>query len=99
MIETNDRLLLQPAITQLQAALARERDDAENWRLLGIAWGRLGNLGQADLALAEEAMARDDIPAAKRLATRALKALPAGPARQRALDIANAVKKENREGY
>lgn len=99
MIETNDPAQLRPAIAHLQSALARERDDAWAWRSLGIAWGRLGELGQADLALAEEALVLGDIPRARTLARRAEKQLPPGPARLRAGDVANAVRKENREGF
>lgn len=99
MIETGDPNLLRPATAQLQIALARDRRLADSWRLLAVAWGRLGNIGEADLALAEEALQHNDIPTAKRMATRAQKVLPAGPARLRALDIANAVRKENREGF
>jgi predicted Zn-dependent protease len=99
MIETGDTALLRPAVQNLQSALARERDDASAWRSLGVAWGRLGNLGEADLALAEEAMLMNDIPRARMLARRAEKQLPQGPSRQRAADVANAVKKENREGF
>jgi predicted Zn-dependent protease len=96
MVETGDKSLLRPAIEQLQVAQARERDDSETWHLLGVAWGRLGNLGEANLALAEAAMLENDIPAARRFAREAAKALPQGPSRLRALDISNAVKKENR---
>lgn len=99
LIETGDKARLRPAIDQLRRALAAEHDNVLGWQLLAVAWGRLGNLGEADLALAERALWRDDIPAAKSFATRALKALPQGPARMRALDIANAVRKENREGF
>lgn len=100
MIETNDPLLLRPAIAELEYALAREADDPTNWRALATAWGRAGNIAQADLALAEEALlVGNDIRLARRLATRAAGALPPGVARQRALDISNAVKKENRQGF
>lgn len=95
MVETNDPALLRPAIQELQAALRGERDDAFTWRQLGIAWGRLGDIGQAELALAEEALLLGDIPQAKARATRAEKALAPGPSRLRAQDIENAVKKEN----
>ncbi len=96
MIETSDPALLRPAIEQLQLAQRQSREDDDSWHLLGIAWGRLGNLGEANLALAEEAMLQDDIPLARRFAREAAKALPQGPSRLRALDISNAVKKENR---
>ena len=99
MIETNDPLLLRSAISELEFALAREADDPTNWRALATAWGRAGNIAQADLSLAEEAVINNNIRAARLLATRAAAALPPGPARQRALDISNAVKKENRQGF
>jgi predicted Zn-dependent protease len=99
MIETNDTGQLRQAIGHLQSALARERDDSQSWRSLGIAWGRLGEMGQADLALAEEALVLGDIPRARTLARRAEKQLPQGPSRQRAVDVGNAVRKENREGF
>jgi len=95
-IETDDPRLLRPAIARLQSALAREREDAFSWHELGVAWGRLGNMGEADLALAEAAMLKGDIKGARELARRAQAELPPGPARLRALDIGNAVKKENR---
>jgi predicted Zn-dependent protease len=98
MIESGDMALLKPAIDQLQAALRGERDDDFTWHQLGIAWGRLGNLGEANLALAEEALLRGDIRAAHGFAAHAERALPAGPGRLRAQDITNAVKKENRLG-
>ncbi len=99
MVETGDPLLLRPAIQELQSALDKERDNADGWRTLGTAWGKLGDTAQANLALAEAAMANDDIPTARHLASRAEKSLPPGPARLRATDISNAVKKENRSGF
>ncbi len=98
MIESGDPALLTPAIEQLQTALRGERDDDFTWHQLGIAWGRLGNLGEANLALAEEALLQGDIKAAHGFAARAEQALPPGPSRLRAQDIVNAVKKENRLG-
>ncbi len=95
-IETGNPALLRPAIARLQIALARDRGDAFGWHELGVAWGRLGNMGQADLALAEEAMLKRDFAGARELARRAQAGLPPGPARLRAIDIANAVRKENR---
>jgi predicted Zn-dependent protease len=99
MIETGDPAQLRQAVGHLQTALARERDDAQAWRSLGTAWGRLGEMGQADLALAEEALVLGDIPRARTLARRAEKQLPPGPSRLRAVDVGNAVRKENREGF
>lgn len=96
-METGDQALLRPAIEQLDIARRQDPDDDSNWHLLGVAWGQLGDIGQANLALAEEAIRGDDIPMAKRSARMAAESLPQGPARLRALDIAIAAKKENRE--
>ena len=97
MMETGDQALLRPAIEQLDIARRQDPDDDSNWHLLGVAWGQLGDIGQANLALAEEAIRGDDIPMAKRSARMAAESLPQGPARLLALDIAIAAKKENRE--
>lgn len=99
MVEVGDPILLRPAILQIQTALDRDRSNSDGWRTLGVAWGKLGDLGQANLALAEEAMLNGDIVTARQLASRAEKLLPSGPARLRAGDISNAVKKENRSGF
>jgi predicted Zn-dependent protease len=99
MVETGDPLLLRPAVQQLQSALDRDHDAAQGWRELATAWGKLGNAGEANLALAEEAMVVGDIATARMLASRAQTQLPPGPAKLRALDISNAVKKENRDGF
>ncbi len=96
MVESNDPQMIRPAVAELQRALDRDRDDADTWRLLGRAWGMLNEIGQANLALAEEAMINDDIPMARRFAKIAVQNLPPGPAKLRAQDISNAVKKENR---
>lgn len=96
LIESGDPANLRQAITQLQFAQRQTRDDDRTWHLLGIAWGRLGNIGEANLALAEEAMLVGDIPTARRFARQAADVLPSGPSKLRALDISNAVKKENR---
>ncbi len=99
MIETGNPALLRGAIDQLSSALAHEHDEPDDWRALGTAYGKLGDLANADLALAEEAMLRGDINTARHLGERAAKGLKPGPAQIRAQDIANAVKKENREGF
>jgi predicted Zn-dependent protease len=97
MMETGDRSLLRPAITELETARRQDSDDDSTWHLLGVAWGQVGDMGQANLALAEEAIRGSDIPMARRFARLAADSLPQGPAKLRALDISNAVKKENRE--
>jgi len=96
MVESGDASLARPAIAELQRALDRDREDADTWRLMSRAWGMVNDIGQANLALAEEAMIKEDVTMARRFAREAEKKLPPGPARLRAQDIANAVKKENR---
>ena len=99
MIETGDASLLRPAITQLQIAVAAAPDQAEFWQALADAYGRLGEIGRAQLASAESAMVLGDIPRAKGFAIAAEKTLPPGPDRLRAQDISNATRKENVEGF
>lgn len=96
LLESGDPALVRQSIPQLQASLSGARNDPSTWRLLSIAQGRLGNTGEANLALAEEAMLYGNLPVARRFAKMAADALPAGPSRLRALDITNAIKKENR---
>jgi predicted Zn-dependent protease len=88
--------MLRRAVAELEAALRTERESPFAWRQMAIARGRLGELPQADMALAEEALLRGDARTASRLAGRAAAALPAGPQRLRAQDIANAAAPENR---
>ncbi|WP_181378040.1 M48 family metalloprotease [Teichococcus aestuarii] len=95
MIELGDPALLPPAVAELEASLALDRDSAFTWRQLGIARGRLGQMPLADLALAEEAMLEEDFPAARFLARRAEEALPPSPARLRAADLRNAARRDN----
>jgi predicted Zn-dependent protease len=99
MIETGDPALLRPAVTQLQIALAAAPDQAEFWRAMSEAQGKLGNTGEAQLAAAEAALTTGDIPRANGFAIEARKHLPQGPDRLRADDISNATKKENLEGF
>ena len=99
MIETGDASLLRPAIMQLRIAIAAAPDQAGFWQALAIAHGRLGEIGQAQLASAEAAMVLGDLPRAKGFAIAAERHLPPGPDRLRAQDISNATRKENLEGF
>jgi predicted Zn-dependent protease len=96
LTETGDKAMFREAVTELDIARRQDREDDTTWHMLGIAWGRLGDIGQANLALAEGALLANDIPIARRFARQAAEALPPGPARLRALDIGNASMKENR---
>ncbi|MDB2415013.1 M48 family metalloprotease [Rickettsiales bacterium] len=54
-IATEDSSLLNNAITNLEKALLKEKRNVFAWRQLAIAYGRNGDLGMSNLALAEEA--------------------------------------------
>jgi predicted Zn-dependent protease len=88
-IEGGDPADLPGAIRDLTRATGdRDRPPSMAWRLLAIAYGRQGDLGQAAVALAEEALLRGDVPGAALQATRALDLLPRGsPGWLRAQDI------------
>lgn len=72
LIAQNDSRVLEQAITELEALIEAEPKWAFIRRQLGIAYGRNNQLGQADLALAEEALLIGDTPTAIRLARRSL---------------------------
>jgi predicted Zn-dependent protease len=95
LIELGTPQQLRHAVSELEAALRTERQSPFAWRQLAIARGRLGELPLADMALAEEALLLGDAPNARMLARRAENALPPGPQRLRAQDIANAAAPEN----
>jgi predicted Zn-dependent protease len=97
LLEANDPLLLRQALSEAQASLALERDSAFTWRQLGLIWTKLGDQGQASLALAEEAFLRGDLRQARSAAARAEALLPAGPSRLRAQDLAAATRVEREE--
>ncbi len=95
LIELGSPAQLRQAIAELEAALRTERDSPFAWRQMAVARGRLGEMPLADLALAEEALLLGDPRSARTLARRAEAALPPGPVRLRAQDIANAAAPEN----
>jgi predicted Zn-dependent protease len=96
LIEMGQPQQLRVAVTELEFALRSEAESPFLWRQLAVARGRLGDAPGADLALAEEALLVGDAATARALARRAEGALPAGPSRLRAQDIANAAAAENR---
>lgn len=89
LLDSNEPTLLRQAQTEIQASLGLERGNALAWRQMGLIWTRLGDEGQAALALAEESRLRGDWQQARRAAARAEALLPPGPARLQAQDIAN----------
>ncbi len=96
LIELGTPAGLRSAVAELEAAMRTERESAFAWRQMAIARGRMGDMPGADLALAEEALLLGDPLAARTLARRAEGALPPGPLRLRAGDLANAAAPENR---
>jgi predicted Zn-dependent protease len=73
-----DPTLLDPAITNLRAALVAEPRVSSVWRLLATAYGRKGDVAMSSLALAEEAMLQNNRRDARFYAERASRTLPAG---------------------
>jgi predicted Zn-dependent protease len=95
LIELGQPAMLRQALAELEATMRTERESPFVWRQVAVAQGRLGNMPQADLALAEEALLLGDARSARTLATRAEAVLPAGPQRLRAQDLRNAAAPEN----
>jgi len=87
---TNEASAADEAIKLLQAALAREPEYAEAYLQLAMAYGKKGDLAQADLASAQAAFARGDAKTARQLAARAKTRFPVGsPGWVKADDIAS----------
>jgi len=81
------------AIPVLRTALQREPEVVDGYTQLAMAYGKKGDLAQADLASAEAAYLKGDAPTATLLATRAKGRFPIGsPAWVRADDIVSAKK-------
>ena len=60
LIESQQKAHLEEAVEHLKLGLSRDNRSASAWRLLGIAYGKLGDVGRSSLALAEEALLRGD---------------------------------------
>jgi predicted Zn-dependent protease len=95
-LETNDPALASKALAHLNEAIRFEDRNPDAWRFLAIAYGRSNNIGMMALALAEQGIASGDYTQARQQAARALKLLPPGPAKQRALDLQGEAKREGR---
>jgi predicted Zn-dependent protease len=66
------------AVTLLRTALAQEPESVDGYLQLAMAYGRKGDLAQADLASALAAFMRGDHPTARQLAARAKTRFPIG---------------------
>jgi predicted Zn-dependent protease len=71
LVGTNDPKVADEAVTVLRNALSREPEVSEGYSHLAMAYGRKGDLAQADLASAQAALYRGDNKTARELATRA----------------------------
>jgi len=78
LIATNQPGLADEAINDLRTALAHDTDIADGYEYLAMAFGRKGDLAQADLASAQAAFTRGDWKTARQLATRAKGRFPVG---------------------
>ena len=98
-LELEDPAFLQDSIKHFRASLAIEPNSSFAWRQLGIAYGRSGNMPMSYLALSEEALHKNNLVDAERLATKALKSLPKGSLdRIRARDVIETVKVKKLQG-
>jgi predicted Zn-dependent protease len=78
MIATKDARLTNEAIALLRAAIMREPEAADAYVQLAMAFGRKGDLADADLASAQAAFARGDPKTAREIAARAKTRFPVG---------------------
>ncbi|MGI8525567.1 MAG: M48 family metalloprotease [Pseudolabrys sp.] len=89
LVATNQPSQAEEAITLLRTAIVREPEAPDAYAQLAMAYGRKGDLAQADLSSAQAAFARGDLKTARQLASRAKTRLPVGsPAWVRADDLA-----------
>jgi len=71
LVGANNKAYTEEAITILRAAVARETEAPLGYMQLAMAYGRKGDLAQADLASAQSAFLRGDNKTARELASRA----------------------------
>jgi predicted Zn-dependent protease len=89
LIATNNTANANEAINLLRTAIMREPDAPDAYAQLAMAYGRKGDLAQADLSSAQAAFARGDVKTARQLAARAKGRLTVGsPAWVQADDLA-----------
>ena len=87
-IESGNNKYLESAKTHLNMATSLEYNSLETWRLLTIVSGRLGKMGDMNLAQSELAFLKRKYKSAKQFSVQAMKKLPLGsPGWLRARDI------------
>jgi len=90
LIATQQPALADEAISDLRTALAHDPDISDGYEYLAMAYGRKGDIAQADLASAQAAFTRGDWKTARQLAARAKTRFPVGaPGWVKADDIAS----------
>lgn len=91
LVATNDPKLVDDAIRELSVATQREPESADAFEHLATAYGRKGDIGQAELASAQAFVNAGDWKMAHTQASRALtKLAPGSPGYLKAEDIINA---------
>jgi len=96
LIASNENKHAEEAVTLLRGAIAKEPESPEAHTQLAMAFGRKGNLAEADLASALAAVMRGDARTARDLATRAKTRFPVGsPGWVKADDIISSQAKVN----
>jgi predicted Zn-dependent protease len=90
LVSTNDTHFADEAISSLRAAVQSDQDIPDAYDQLAMAYGKKGDLADADLASAQAAFNRGNFPIARQLAGRAKGRFPVGsPGWVRADDIAS----------
>ncbi|HEY2136653.1 MAG TPA: tetratricopeptide repeat protein, partial [Xanthobacteraceae bacterium] len=90
LVAANQPALADEAVTDLRAAVTRDPDISDGYEYLAMAYGRKGDIAQADLASAQAAFTRGDFKTARQLASRAKTRFPVGaPGWVKADDIAS----------
>ncbi|MEA2984688.1 MAG: hypothetical protein QOD94_942 [Alphaproteobacteria bacterium] len=96
LIASNENKYAEEAVTLLRGAIAKEPESPEAHTQLAMAFGRKGDLAEADLASALAAVMRGDARTARDLATRAKTRFPVGsPGWVKADDIISSQAKVN----
>lgn len=90
LVATEDKATSEEAVRELTFSLQREPSSPSGWRYLAMAYGRKGDIPNADLASAQAAFMSGEFRSARELATRAKNAFPLGsPGWLKADDIIN----------
>ncbi|QFR32021.1 M48 family metalloprotease [Ancylobacter sp. TS-1] len=90
LVATEDKSTMDEAVRELTFSLQREPSSPGGWRYLAMAYGRKGDIPNADLASAQAAFMSGEFRSARELATRAKNGFPLGsPGWLKADDIVN----------